>query len=794
MRRVVLAAVVALWCATIPATAQESKDKDTQEKEHRTKVEGEKVTTEETVVVSASKVESTLINAPATLSVVTSEAIETGSAQNYGDLLRSVPGVNVIQMSARDINLTSRQSTSTLSNSQLALLDGRSIYLDFFGLILWDFVPTDPDEIKQIEVVRGPASAVWGANALTGVVNIITKSPRESLGNHINLTGGLFNRPKSSLQADGNGYTYGGNFSVARAPNDKVSWRLTAGYFGSDAYARPEGTVGGCPLNTPCVPHPLAPAGQESDYLTGGAPLLVQGPNGPAGTTFRNSSTSQPKVDLRVDQDFTSGARVTYEGGYAGSSGIIHTGIGPFDIDKGSYMAYGKVNFSKGALKINGFANFLDADAPNLLFIDPSTFEPVLLTFRTQTYDFEIGHSQTIASHHLLSYGGNARRNNFDISLAPNAENRNEFGAYFQDEIFYSKFRLALGARVDKFGNLDKAVFSPRVTAMFKPTPEQSIRVSFNRAFRSPSVINNYLEQNIFLSSPQIDLRQLAPLAFLVGQPALGTAISSPFNLVVRNIGNTGLKEESLNAYEIAYTGTVDRRTTLGLAIYRNDSDDSINFTRLLPSAANPQGLPGFDVYTPANAPSVIGISTQGVPVPGDLISFLALARQFGAPAVTLPRTVSNYLNLSGLRQEGLEASIDHDFGDGFSVHANYSYQRTPKLLTAASGQIPYPISEVGIPAKNRFNASVNMNTKRYLGSLAVNYADKAFWTDVLSSDYDGYTDSYAMVNAAFGVKWSDGRYTTSIKGNNLFNEKIQQHTFGDVLQRSVFLELRAAF
>jgi outer membrane receptor protein involved in Fe transport len=793
MRRMVWAAVAMLCWVVAPVAAQESQDKDTQE-EHKTKVEGEKVTTQETVVVSASKVESTLINAPATLSVVTSEAIESGSAQNYGDLLRTVPGVNVIQMSARDINLTSRQATSTLSNSQLALLDGRSIYLDFFGLILWDFVPTDPNEIKQIEVVRGPASAVWGANALTGVVNIITKSPRESEGNHLNLTGGLFNRPKSTLQDDTNGYTYGANFSVARAPNDRISWRLTAGYFNSDPYARPEGIVGNCPLNTPCVPHPLAPPGQEAAYLTGGAPLLIQGPNGPVGTTFRNTSTSQPKVDLRVDQDFSNGSRVTYEGGYAGSSGIIHTGIGPFDIDKGSYMAYGKVNFSKGALKVNGFANFLHADAPNLLFIDPATFEPVLLTFRTQTYDFEIGHSRTVANHHLLSYGGNARRNNFDISLAANAEDRNEFGAYFQDEIFYDKFRLALGARVDKFGNLDKAVFSPRVTAMFKPTPDQSIRVSFNRAFRSPSVINNYLEQNIFLTSPLIDLRALAPVAALFGQPALSAGLSAPFQLVVRNIGNTGLKEESLDAFEIAYTGTFNRRTTLGLAIYRNDSNNSINFTRVVPTPQNPMGLPGFDVYTPATAPDVIGINTQGVQVPGTLVPFLAQLGQLGFPVSPLPRTVSNYLNLSGAREDGLEASIDHDFGDGFALHANYSYQKTPKLLTPDSDQVPYPISEVGLPAKNRFNASINMNTDRFIGSLAVNYSDKAFWTDVLSSEYDGYTDSYAMVNAAFGVKWADGRYVTSIKGNNLFNEKIQQHTFGDVLQRAIFVELRAKF
>ena len=116
------------------------------------------------------------------MSVLSSDTIAASPAQNYGDLLRSVPGVNVIQTSARDVNLTSRQGTSTLSNSQLVLVDGRSVYLDFFGIVLWDFLPTNLSDVKQIEVIRGPASAVWGANAVTGVVNIVTKSPREAPG------------------------------------------------------------------------------------------------------------------------------------------------------------------------------------------------------------------------------------------------------------------------------------------------------------------------------------------------------------------------------------------------------------------------------------------------------------------------------------------------------------------------------------------------------------------------------------------------------------------------------------
>src|SRR6185503_2976757 len=135
---------------------------------------------EETVVVSASRTEEKLINAPATMTVIGPETIRSAPTQNFAELLRTVPGVNVTQVSARDINVTSRSATGTLSTGTLALLDGRSLYQDFFGFVMWDFLPVNLNEIKQIEVIRGPASAVWGANAMNGVVNVITKSPRES--------------------------------------------------------------------------------------------------------------------------------------------------------------------------------------------------------------------------------------------------------------------------------------------------------------------------------------------------------------------------------------------------------------------------------------------------------------------------------------------------------------------------------------------------------------------------------------------------------------------------------------
>lgn len=768
MKRFLLALLgLGLFAAT-PLGAQGTQAVKPEEK----KPEEEVVKREEVVVVSASKTETTLINAPATLSVVTTEQIATSPAQNYGDLLRSVPGLNVIQTSARDINMTARQSTSTLTNSQLVMIDGRSIYLDFFGLVLWDFVPQSPAEIKQIEVVRGPASVVWGANALTGVVNIITKSPRDAEGFSLSLSAGLLNRDGGSRESEGNGAQYGANFSFAKAPNETFSYRLSAGYFNSDPYSRPVGTV-------PLATHPL-----DASIRTGGAPY----PTDASGRgTFANDGTSQPKVDLRIDQELSGGGRITYQGGYAGTTGIVHTGIGPFSIESGSFMTYGKLNYSKNALKINLFGNFVDAEAPNLLNIDAETGGAVQLNFKTQTYDFEVGNSNVIAGKHILSYGGNARRNNFDITLTPESEDRWEFGAYFQEEFFVDKFRLAVGARVDKFGNLDDPVFSPRVSVMFKPGPSHSIRASFNRAFRSPSVVNNFLLQSILNPTP-VDLR---PLALALPPPLRPLVPTEPFLLRVVTFGNPGLKEESLDAWEIAYTGTINGKTTVGIAFYLNEQDDNINFTQLTELPAATAVANGLSFYSTTNPARGIGlVSGRPVVLSPTLMGLLGqLPPPFGP--IRLPERVATYLNLGPIRNQGVELSIKHAFNNEVSAYANYSFQDTPEVLDPNADQLRYPTAEVGVPAKNRFNVGVNWNAKRFLGSLSVNYSDEAFWNDVLASPFWGFTDSYTMLNASFGVKWADGKVITSVKGTNLLNEEILQHIYGDLIKLNVAAEVR---
>lgn len=679
---------------------------------------------QELMVVTASRIETPLINAPATMSVISSDAIESAPAQNYGDLLRNVPGLNVIQMSARDINLTSRQATSTLATSQLALLDGRTIYQDFFGFVLWDELPINLDEIKQIEVIRGPASAVWGANAQTGVVNIITKTPREMVGTSLTFTASVFDRTVKGGPDLGNGNAFGANVIHAAVLNDTWSYKLSAGYFDSDQYARPAGLV---PAST--VP--------GTDIPTGGFPYSA--------VAFPNNGTQQPKFDARFDQELGRDSKITYAAGIAGTQGIIHTGIGPFDIQKGTDAWYGKVNYLHGSFHLNFFANVLDGDAVNLLTRDAATGQPIDFIFKNQTYDVEAGHSILVHGNNMISFGGNFRRNNFDLSIAPLGDNRNEAGAYIQDEIFTDKFRFVLGGRVDKFSVLDNAVFSPRLTFMYKPTPEHAFRVSYNKAFRAPSLVNNFL--NVDIISAVFDPR-------VIGIPG------PPIPIVTTATGNADLVEESLIAYEVGYTGQFDR-TTVSASYYINDTDNNINFT-------------------------AVGVYTAGNPPPGWYLppQILTLLAQNG---VLFPSAFT-YLNLGPIRNEGIELSLDQVVNDKVSFNVNYSWQKDPEILSDPN---PFPPQELGFPSNHRFNVGVNYNDRRFLVGGSVNYASDAFWTDVLDARFWGPTDAYTMVNASFGVKWLDGRLITTVKATNLLNDEILQHIFGDVIKRNFTFEAK---
>jgi outer membrane receptor protein involved in Fe transport len=691
----------------------------------------------DTVIVSASRTKILLEDTPTTISVVGRDTIETRPAQNVGDLLREVPGANVVQSSARDVNVATRGPSPFLTGTQLALVDGRPIYFDFFNVIFWDLASVQTTDIEQIEVVRGPASTMWGANAATGVVNIVTRAPRTSQGLEFAVIGGLINR---SSEAGGTGAMGSFNIRWADAPTDKIAYRLSAGVYYSDPFERPTGTI-------PEVPTPIDP------------PVIVGG-GSYEDVPYDNNGTLQPKFDLRIDQEIEGEGRILYAAGVGYTEGIIQTPIGPFDAQRGTNLAYGQIGYNRGSFRAQVFANYLQGKAPSLISLD-SHGDPLNIDFINGVYDLDVGWSDLFGGRHLMSFGGNIRYNTFDLSIAPNADNRIQAGVYFQDEINLGTFLLALAARADYFTNLDDINFSPRAALIWTPIPGHSFKASVARAFRAPSAIENFLELSII--GGYIPLDEFDP------------RVEEPFPLVVNTWGNPDLKAETHDSVEVGYSAVLNGGLTrLEINAYVTEVHDFISTT---PSEAALIEAGVDPYYTSDNPP-------PGWPLHPIVIDFLAQLE----PPVLLPSDIL-VLNIGSMRNSGVELSVNHTFRRGVTLFGNYSYQTLPEMLDPI-GDPDRPKSEtVNTPPFHRFNVGAIYNGPTYLGNLTVNYSDEAFFAQGLQPFYYGYSDPYTLVSLGFGRRWKDGWLTTSLKVLNLLDDPVKQHVFGDILRRTVMLE-----
>jgi len=130
-------------------------------------------------VISATRSESKLRESPVPMSVITAEQIVSSGLDNIADVLGILPEIDVMHISPSQVEVSIRGKNINFNRRLLVLIDGRTEYNDLFGATFWNAMPIAVDDISRIEVIRGPASALFGANAYAGVVNIISKSPEE---------------------------------------------------------------------------------------------------------------------------------------------------------------------------------------------------------------------------------------------------------------------------------------------------------------------------------------------------------------------------------------------------------------------------------------------------------------------------------------------------------------------------------------------------------------------------------------------------------------------------------------
>lgn len=154
----------------------------------------------EVTVISASKTPTRLMETAAAVSVITREDIERSGACSVPEVLRTVPGLHVAQIDANRWAVTVRGFNGQTANKLLVMIDGRSVYTPTFSGTYWDALDVSLEEIERIEVVRGPGAALWGANAVNGVINIITKSALTDHGSDVTAWLGTHERGGVNLQ------------------------------------------------------------------------------------------------------------------------------------------------------------------------------------------------------------------------------------------------------------------------------------------------------------------------------------------------------------------------------------------------------------------------------------------------------------------------------------------------------------------------------------------------------------------------------------------------------------------
>src|SRR6266705_2021332 len=139
-------------------------------------------------VTSVSKHAERLLDAPAAIFVITGEDIRRSGATRLPEALRLAPNLEVARASASSYAISARGFNNTIDNKLLVLIDGRIVYTPLFSGVFWDAQDVMLEDVERIEVISGPGATLWGANAVTGVINVITREAKDTPG--LTLVGG----------------------------------------------------------------------------------------------------------------------------------------------------------------------------------------------------------------------------------------------------------------------------------------------------------------------------------------------------------------------------------------------------------------------------------------------------------------------------------------------------------------------------------------------------------------------------------------------------------------------------
>jgi iron complex outermembrane receptor protein len=541
----------------------------------------------EEIVVVGTRLPEKRLDAPVTVEIVTDKDLKTAAGTSYLSALSRVKGIDYSDSGLGDTRISARGFATQFNSRMVTMVDGRLATLPGNGLPQGNLLPQSGLDMKAVEVVVGPASALYGPNAHTGVVNIVTKTPWDDSGAAVQVRGGT--------QA-----MFAGAARVAGTIKDDVGYKLNGEFLRAHDFVPDRAT------------HQYAPNIYEGD--------LVENYN------IGQAKTAGTLYYKRDEWLATAG------GGFSDSTGFSITNAGR------NHLRDWKVDYQTVTLSsphIYGQVTRTHSDAGKSYQLDrlartvaamggvpanPADLNPVrdMIKFvdDSSLVDSELQYRHVIAGV-KTTLGGQYRAyapssqgtylddKNKDISVA-------EAGTYLQlDTMLFHRLRLAGAARVDHH-SLYATQISPKAAVQYEIADSQNVRVGYNRAFKSPTVLENFLRINDTLLGNRT-----------------GFQIRDASGNVLSEI--PALEPEQVDALEVGYKAALGSKLYVDAVAYQSWYR---NFISALTPVANPAAAsPTFAFYADGTPVA------QGTPMEG---------------------TLSTYMNFGKAKIRGIDVGVDY--------------------------------------------------------------------------------------------------------------------------------------
>lgn len=393
-------------------------------------------------VTSVSRRAEKIADAAAAVFVITQEDIQRSGATSIPDLLRMVPGLHVAKIDASKWAVTSRGFNGRFANKLLVLMDGRSIYSPLFSGVIWEIQDTVIEDIERIEIIRGPGATLWGANAVNGVINIITKTAEDTQGALISGGSGTEKKIFGTVR-------YGGTVS------DQTHYRLYAKYMDHDSNVDADGKACADQWHQWRSGFRLDHQVEEKDNLT------LQG------DIYQGLSGETATYPVRDDQ-FPYFAAVTEDGDNENFGGNI-LGRWSRDISETS-------------------------DLILQVYYDHALYTVTTIDSVVDTFDIDFQHSFQPFKKQLVIWGlgyrfiHDALEGTYSTSLDPESQDYDIVSAFIQDDITIvpQRWRLTIGTKFEH-NDYSGVEWQPSARLLWTPDDHQSLWAAVSRAVRTPS-------------------------------------------------------------------------------------------------------------------------------------------------------------------------------------------------------------------------------------------------------------------------------------------------------------------